>query len=160
MMTSGTFRFPATLRQWAAGFTIVELMVVITIIAVLAGLVLSTAGYVQKKGATSRASGEIAAMAAALENYKADNGDYPLNSNSDNNTALLNALMPANGGKVYYEFKANSITNNEIVDPWGWPFIYYYVYKTNGAPHNGTNFYDLWSSAGGSDNSAKWIKNW
>ena len=143
-----------------AAFTIIELMVVITIISILAGLVLSTAGYVQRKGAASRATGEIAAMATALENYKADNGDYPLNSNSDNNTALLNALMPSNGGKVYYEFKANSITNNEIVDPWGWPSIYYYVYTTNGAPHNGNNFYDLLSSAGGSGSSAKWIKNW
>ena len=159
MMTSGTFRFPATLRQWAAGFTIVELMVVITIIAVLAGLVLSTAGYVQKKGATSRASGEIAAMAAALENYKADNGDYPSNSaaNSYNSISLLQALMPSNGGKVYYEFKTNSLTNTGILDPFGLNYGYQYPGASN---HNGTTFYDLWSSAGGSDNSAKWIKNW
>ena len=159
-MTPGINRFSMVARNHMAAFTIIELMVVITIISILAGLVLSTAGYVQRKGATSRATGEIAAMAAALENYKADNGDYPLNSNSSNNTALLNALMPNNGGKIYYEFKTNSITNNEIVDPWGWPLIYYYVYTTNGAPHNGTSFYDLWSSAGGSGSSAKWIKNW
>ena len=159
-MTPGINRFSMVARNRMAAFTIIEMMVVITIISILAGLVLSTAGYVQSKGAASRATGEIAAMAAALENYKADNGDYPLNSNSDNNTALLNALMPSNGGKVYYEFKANSITNNEIVDPWGWPSIYYYVYTTNGAPHNGNNFYDLWSSAGGSGKTAKWIKNW
>ena len=157
MMTSRSSRLPVTLRQWSGGFTIVELMVVITIISILAGLILSTAGYVQKKGATSRASGEIAAMAAALENYKADNGDYPSNSSSANTTSLLQALMPTNGGKIYYEFKTNSITNTGILDPFGLP--YYYIY-TNGAPNNGTNFYDLWSTAGGSGNSAKWIKNW
>jgi general secretion pathway protein G len=61
----------------SAAFTIVELLVVITIIIILAGLILSTAGYVQKKGARSRAEAEIAAMSAALENYKADNGIYP-----------------------------------------------------------------------------------
>ena len=43
----------------------------------LAGLVLSTVGYVQKKGARSRAETEIAAMSAACESYKADNGIYP-----------------------------------------------------------------------------------
>src|SRR5712692_2750170 len=63
------------LRQSA--FTIIELLVVIAIIIILAGLILSTVGYVQKKGARSRAEAEIAAMSAALESYKADNGIYP-----------------------------------------------------------------------------------
>ena len=61
----------------AGAFTIVELLVVITIIIVLAGLILATTGYVQKKGSRSRAETEIAAMSAALESYKADNGTYP-----------------------------------------------------------------------------------
>ena len=47
------------------------------IIIILAGLILATSGYVQNKGARSRAETEIAAMSAALENYKADNGIYP-----------------------------------------------------------------------------------
>ncbi len=64
-------------------FTLIELLVVIAIIIVLAGLVLSTVGYVQKKGARSRAETEIAAMSAACESYKADNGIYP--SNGDTN---------------------------------------------------------------------------
>src|SRR6478609_3716442 len=59
------------------GFTLIELIVVIGIIIVLAGLVLSTVGYARKKGARSRAETEIAAMSAACENYKADNGVYP-----------------------------------------------------------------------------------
>ena len=50
------------------------------IILVLAGLILGTCGYVQNKGARSRAEAEIAAMSAALENYKADNGIYPHNA--------------------------------------------------------------------------------
>ena len=47
------------------------------IILVLAGLILATSGYVQKKGARSRTETEIAALSAALESYKADNGIYP-----------------------------------------------------------------------------------
>lgn len=64
---------PAT----TSAFTILELLIVISIIIVLAGLILATSGYVQKKGARSRAEAEIAALSAALENYKADNGAYP-----------------------------------------------------------------------------------
>ncbi len=66
---------PATCPRSPA-FTLIELIVVIAIIIILAGLVLSTVGYVQKKGARSRAETEIAAMSAACESYKADNGIY------------------------------------------------------------------------------------
>src|SRR5207248_9938918 len=69
------------------GFTLIELILVVGIIIVLAGLVLSTVGYARKKGARARAETEIAAMSAACEIYKADNGVYP--SNSDTNA--LNA---------------------------------------------------------------------
>jgi type II secretory pathway pseudopilin PulG len=58
-------------------FTIIEVLIVISIIIVLAGLILATSGYVQTKGKRSRAEAEIAAISAALENYKADNGAYP-----------------------------------------------------------------------------------
>jgi len=58
-------------------FTLIELIVVVGIIIVLAGLVLSTVGYARKKSARARAETEIAAMSAAIENYKSDNGIYP-----------------------------------------------------------------------------------
>ena len=67
----------------ASAFTVVELLIVMAIILVLAGLILATSGYVQKKGYRSRAEAEIAAISAALENYKADNGIYPRNSTTD-----------------------------------------------------------------------------
>jgi type II secretory pathway pseudopilin PulG len=70
-----------------AGFTIIELLVVIAIIITLAGLVLATVGYVQKKGARSRAEAEIAAISAALESYRADNGVYPSSANTISLTA-------------------------------------------------------------------------
>ena len=85
-------------RRSAGAFTIVELLIVMAIILVLAGLILATSSYVQKKGQRSRAEAEIAAISAALENYKADNGVYP----SDGDTsALLPNKMGDPGASEY-----------------------------------------------------------
>ena len=64
-------------KHYYAAFTLIELIVVVGIITILAGLLLSTADYARKKGACARAETEIAAISAACENYKADNGIYP-----------------------------------------------------------------------------------
>ena len=59
----------------------------------LTGLVLSTVGYARKKGARARGETEIAAMSAACENYKADNGVYPQQASS---TDVLDARLSGN----------------------------------------------------------------
>jgi type II secretory pathway pseudopilin PulG len=78
-----------------SAFTIIELLFVITLIIILAGLILSTVGYVQNKSARSRAETEIAAISAALENYKADNGIYPRDT-THNATDNLDARVSGN----------------------------------------------------------------
>src|SRR5947209_9797909 len=72
-------------------FTVIELVVVFTIILILTGLILSTAGYARKKGARARAETEIAATSAACENYKSDNGVYPRDPTANTATDALNA---------------------------------------------------------------------
>jgi type II secretory pathway pseudopilin PulG len=122
-------------------FTLIELIVVIAIIIILAGLVLSTVGYVQKKGARSRAETEIAGMSAACENYKADNGIYPrdatttdqLDSTNDGNPADYVAACryaygeitgdrdfdgsTDSGSKSYMTFKPNSLLRADMSQP-------------------------------------------
>jgi type II secretory pathway pseudopilin PulG len=78
-------------RRYNAAFTLIELIVVTAVIIILTGLVLSTVGYVQKKGARARAETEIAAMSAACESYKADNGIYPRDPTANTATDTLNA---------------------------------------------------------------------
>jgi type II secretory pathway pseudopilin PulG len=82
-----------------AAFTLIELLIVMSIIIVLAGLILGIAGYAQKKGARSRAEAEIAAMSAALESYKSDNGIYPDTVGLDARTDLY----PGGTDKGKYE---------------------------------------------------------
>ena len=86
-------RKPSAIR----GFTLIEILIVIAIIAILAGLLLRTAGYVQKKGAVSRAEAEMSALTVALENYKADHGDYPQGSNVDGVNALIFEYVDGTG---------------------------------------------------------------
>ena len=154
-------------RALPKGFTLIELLVVITIIAILAALVLNTAGFIQKKAARSRAETEIAALSAALESYKADNGDYPSDITASpntltapgNNAYLRTNLSPTNAtnGKVYFEFSKNMGTNlatGPITDPFGENYGYRYP-----GIMNGSNFFDLWSRSA-STNTNLWTKNW
>jgi type II secretory pathway pseudopilin PulG len=71
------------------------MLTVIAVILVLSGLLLSVNSGVQTKAARARAEGEIAAMSAACENYKADNGAYPRD-------AAVAAVppAPASGGET------------------------------------------------------------
>ncbi len=84
------------------GFTLLELLTVVAIIIVLAGLILSGMGYAQQKSASERARAEIAAMSLAIEAYKIDNGDYPRYAASgSNNTNALSTGSSVNPTTVY-----------------------------------------------------------
>ena len=119
----------AAKRQAAGGtpattgaFTLIELLVVIAIILVLAGLTLSTIGYVQKKGARARAESEIAAMSAACESYKADNGIYPRDAAT---TDTLDAQGPGDPRSTSYQQASRFLYGelsgdrsfNHVIDP-------------------------------------------
>ena len=140
-------------------FTLIELILVVGIIIVLAGLILSTVGYARKKGALARAETEIAAISAACENYKADNGVYPrdtattdiLDARTSANPSspsygltslyLYNALFgatngsrtPASGAKSYFVFRPNMLfppDQTQNVQYIQDPFGYSYGYST------------------------------
>jgi len=78
----------------ASAFTLLEMLTVLAIIVILAGLVLSVGGYVQRKGALARASGEIAMLSSACDSYKADNGSYPYPQRDSSTRTLSDAISP------------------------------------------------------------------
>ena len=159
-------------------FTLIELIVVTAVIIILTGLVLSTVGYVQKKGARARAETEIAAISAACESYKADNGIYPteastteqLNSTTsfnptDYQSASLYLYKKLSGdatgnrqpsGKSYMAFKPNMLlpappstdTVIAIEDPFGNSYGYSTMMAATGSGGYNPTI-DIWSTAGG-----------
>jgi general secretion pathway protein G len=163
-------------RRPTTAFTLIEVVVVFGLIIILAGLVLSTVGYAQKKGARARAETEIAALSAALENYKADNGIYARSNDTDglnakvsgNPTAyraaslsLYNALFgatagsrtPNTGARSYFVFKPSMLFPADqgqnvqyIQDPFGNSYGYSTIQAAGG--NGGYNpTFDLWSTA-------------
>jgi len=150
-------------------FTLVELLAVITIIAILAGLTLGAAGAVRRHGATSTAKAEVAALQAACDRYYADNNSYPIGTaNPATVTAPASAtnlfsslvgsttLSAAPTSKRYFEPKpamVNTTGNNYFIDPWG----YAYGYNSDG-----TSAPLIWSTAGQTTASGtnKWITSW
>ncbi len=58
------------------GFTIIELMITVAIIAILAAIAIPSYLGVQKKAARNEAKANLEAVALALEGYMAENNDY------------------------------------------------------------------------------------
>ena len=138
----------------AGAFTLIELLVVVSIVAILAGLVLSTLGYVNRKGAASRAQSEVAALSAAIDNYKIELGTYPDPANLYDE---LTGQGQVNTNKVYFEPTPNMVNTNSATrtfqDPYGNP----YNYTTNATRNVG--FFDLWSVPPSAESEADWIHN-
>lgn len=59
------------------GFTLVEMLVVIAIIGLLAGMIVPLAGLATKKRNLARARAEVDNLALAIDTYKAKKGFYP-----------------------------------------------------------------------------------
>jgi general secretion pathway protein G len=150
-------------RSSPASFTLVELLTVLVIVAILAGLIVGGAKYAVTKAATSRAQAEIAAMELALEKYKNDNGTYPASTATrasasppgnwtsveiNNSIKLYSALS----GK-YFTFKPNQVRVDTttkllyVVDPFGAPYNYYFppATATPAIAWKNQPSFDLWS---------------
>ncbi len=59
------------------GFTLIEMLMVMVIIAIIASLIVGVSGYANKRSAATRTMGEIQGLSVACESFKADNGTVP-----------------------------------------------------------------------------------
>jgi prepilin-type N-terminal cleavage/methylation domain-containing protein len=149
------------IRTLRSGFTLMEMLVVISIIAILAGLSFGGFNYVKAKQAREQAKLQVKLLSLALEDYKADNGVFPENGVTDGSNGtekIYEALYPQDSNaKVYLpELNPNNDPQGwlagetgpgslKIYDPWGNE----YRYRTNrsGNPRifASNPDFDLWS---------------
>ena len=106
-----------------SGFTLIELMSVIVILGVLAGIVVFAVGGITDTGNLAACKSDVKTLDVAVEAYKAKNGDYPadlLVLTADPDKFLrpqaglaATTLTNASGGYVVtYDPAAGSVTSN------------------------------------------------
>jgi general secretion pathway protein G len=100
------------------GFTLIELMVVILIIAILAALVVPKVIGRTDDAKVGAAKSDISALSTAIDTFRLDCGRYP--TTEEGIQVLSVPPSDVQGWKGPYLRKA--ITN----DPWGNPYIYEY----------------------------------
>ena len=122
-----------------AGFTLMEVLVVVAILVVLAG----TGGVIYMnylEGAKEDvAKSQVQSLSQAADVYRLNNGDYPPN------LAVLTQPQPSG--------KAATLEPGALIDPWGREYMYAYP----GQHHQGTTKPDIWSA--GKDGNTM-IGNW
>jgi general secretion pathway protein G len=116
------FRPSPRRRDGEAGFTLVEMLVVITIIGLIMGLVGPRVLTYLGESKTKAARIQIESLSAALDLYYLDNGRYP--AANESLAALVQKPASASGWNGPY-LKTGSVP----LDPWG----HDYVYKTPAA---------------------------
>lgn len=107
------------------GFTLVELLVVMSIIGILMGLIVGVAGYASKKTAASQAQSDLSKLFNALDQYRSVYGSYPyLGTDTYNDERQIQDLGTAVIGSITNvpgEIQANEFP---LLDPWGNPYMY------------------------------------
>lgn len=131
-----------TLRRRA--FTLVEMLLVVTIIGILAALVIPKIVGRSEQARQTAARADISSIKTALDAYEVDNGYYP-KSLQDLVTA------PGDASKNWHGPYLDKLPQ----DPWGHNYLYYYPGKHN------TSSYDLLSvGPDGKEGTSDDVGNW
>ncbi len=113
--------FLRTQKKQTGGFTLIELMVVIVILGILAGLVLPRFMGRTEEAKKTKARLQIENLEAALKLYKLDNGTYPTTEQG------LDALVQKpSTGAIPRSWREDGYLEKAKVpeDPWGRPYVY------------------------------------
>jgi general secretion pathway protein G len=114
------------------GFTLIEILVVITVIAILAGLVAPEVFHNVGDARSAAAKAQLESFELALDAYRLDNLAYP--SSAQGLAALV--TRPA-GDPAPANWRGPYLRRGVPDDPWGRP----YVYRSPGTAN--PNGYDL-----------------
>jgi general secretion pathway protein G len=105
--------------QAQAGFTLIELMVVILILGLLALLIVPNVTGVSDRARATKAQADISALKQALSAYYIDNGSYPTTDQG-----LRSLIAPPQSGRIPANYPRGGYLQNIPPDPWGNEYAY------------------------------------
>jgi general secretion pathway protein G len=144
------------------GFTLIEILVIIAVISMLAGLLSSGGIIAKKRSKIYQAKAMIASLETALALYHVDFGAYPASGNQNMVNLLADTATYGSNSDwhgPYMSFKQNDLSGNipnaALTDPWG--MAYHYTSGSTTPP------YKIWSNGmdksddnGGDDDIKSW----
>ena len=117
-----------SVRKAQAGFTLIEVMVVIVILGILSALVVPNILHKAGDARVAAAKSDLAAIGQALDMYKLDNSSYPT---SDQGLEAL--VSKPSGTPEPRNWNANGYLKKLPEDPWRRQ--YQYISPAEGAPY-------------------------
>ncbi len=104
------------------GFTLIEIMVVVIILGLLAGIVLPKILGREEEAKVSAAKVQVKSMESALDGFKLDNGFYPT---TDQGLSAL--IKKPEVGRIPDKWKDGGYLKPARIpkDPWGKDFLYF-----------------------------------
>jgi len=124
------------IKKYARGFTLIEVMVVVVILAILAAIIVPRILKRPEQARVVAARQDILSIQNAMSLYKLDNGFYP--STSQGIQALVSK---PSGSPVPQNYAQGGYLKKLPLDPWGNPYQYLHPGKhgsidiwTNGSP--------------------------
>lgn len=109
------------------GFTLLEMMVVVAIIAILAAVLIPNFTHARAQAATSACMGNLKTIATAFELYYTDKQAYPSGTGSIDSTFVSGTLSgylgqppedPAAGTGKYYTYSSTTTSGVSTYDLW------------------------------------------
>jgi len=135
----------AEIRDCSRAFTLVEMLLVITIIGILAALVIPKMVGRSEQARQAAAHADLSSIKTALDAFEVDNGYYP--------KSLQDLVQQPSNAKNWHGPYLDSLPQ----DPWQNPYVYTYPGRRN------SSSYDLMSvgpdgKAGSDDDIGNWTK--
>jgi general secretion pathway protein G len=118
ILTSYEVRDMSIVRVRQQGFTLIEIMVVVVILAILGSLVVPKILENVDKARVTKAASDIRNIGTALDTYRLDNFKYPTTEQG------LEALVKQPSDPTITNYRPGGYLPAVPKDPWGNPYIY------------------------------------
>lgn len=140
LSSSSFLSYNVPMRGSSKGFSLIELMVVVAIIAILASIGMVVYGNVQKSARLAKRVGDLKGIETALELYRSDNEKYPIASSWRSECANGGSLAPDDVIPGLVPKYVRTFPSDPRMDKPNNTSCYMYISKSDGSGFKLVNF--------------------